>query len=137
MHDLTLETVVLARLLVRVAPAPPSYDDIDSVGRVAGYPLLTGSPLTPARLRRPSAVAHDERLAEAVEFLPALHAIPPEIIVADGRRPQTWAAAQLAERGLADPPPVTALPMPAIADPLHACSRDRAGTSAAVASNAC
>ena len=101
-RSLELEIAVLRQLQRRSAMATPSYSHVDPAGRFGGYPLITGSALTPARFRALPPSCRNDILRTAASFLSELHSLPPGSVVPIGDWPSTWAPAEFAERGLAE-----------------------------------
>ena len=101
-RGLELEIAVLRQLQRRSAVATPSYSHVDPAGRFGGYPLITGSALTPARFRALPLTCREDILRTAASFLSELHRLSPESVAPIGDWPSTWAPAEFAKRGLAE-----------------------------------
>ena len=80
MHGLNLERAVLERLRHRSPVPTPAYKYVDPEGRFAGYPLINGSALTPARFAALARTRQQDVLRTAATFLTELHALAADMI---------------------------------------------------------
>ncbi|WP_242154476.1 phosphotransferase family protein [Sphingomonas sp. BAUL-RG-20F-R05-02] len=120
MHDLRLEIEVLQQLRHRSSLQLPTYDYVDPDGRFGGYRFINGVPLTTERFGSLDVTRQVEVLADAVQFLIALHDLPQAEVEWSGDWPRTWTAAQFAARFLVERLPIMVAYVPQLAGPLEA-----------------
>ncbi|UAK25630.1 phosphotransferase family protein [Sphingomonas nostoxanthinifaciens] len=111
-HGLALEIDVLRHLRRRSAVATPTYSHVDPAGRFGGYPLISGSALTPACFAVLPEDRRDGVLRAAAVFLSALHGLSPEVIAPVRQWPSMWTPAEFAHRGLTEFVPAIAEDLP-------------------------
>lgn len=124
MHDLRLEIEVLRQLRDRSPLQLPTYDYVDRDGRFGGYRFIDGVALTPKRFEALGVAGRENVLAEAAQFLFALHDLPQAEVAWSGDWPRTWTAAQFADRFLAQRLPMLVEHAPQLASPLRAFYTD-------------
>ncbi|WP_267383070.1 aminoglycoside phosphotransferase family protein [Sphingomonas sp. GC_Shp_2] len=122
-HGLGLEISVLECLRGQARVAIPAYDLVDPDGGFAGYPLIPGVQLTPARFSALSIDAGRTVLADTLVMLKLLHALEPHLVMPIDRWPRMWSSGQFADRIanerlllLANRLPVLAMPIAAFLD---------------------
>ena len=120
MHDLSLEIAVLRQLRHRSSLQVPTYDYVDPDSRFGGYRFIDGVALTTERFGALDVARRADVLADAAQFLVALHGLPQAEIAWSGDWPTTWTAAQFADRLLAKRLPILVEYAPQLADPLRA-----------------
>ncbi|WP_242154688.1 phosphotransferase family protein [Sphingomonas sp. BAUL-RG-20F-R05-02] len=120
MHDVRLETEVLRQLRHRSLLRLPNYDHVDPDGRFGGYRFIDGVALTPERFEALGVAGRANVLAEAAQFLIALHDLPQAEVAWSGDWPRTWTAAQFAARFLVERLPIMVAYAPQLAAPLEA-----------------
>ena len=120
MHDLRLEIEVLRQLRHRSALQVPTYDYVAPEGRFGGYRFIDGVALTTERFGTLDNAARVTVLADAAQFLVALHELPQAEIAWSGDWPRAWTAAQFADRFLTERLPIMIAHAPQLAGPLKA-----------------
>ncbi|MDN4633657.1 aminoglycoside phosphotransferase family protein [Sphingomonas sp. PsM26] len=124
MHDLRLEIEVLRQLRHRSSLQLPTYDYVDCDGRFGGYRFIEGVALTTERFGALGVARQTKVLADAAQFLIALHDLPQAEVAWSGDWPRTWSAAQFVDRFLAQRLPMLVEHAPQLASPLRAFYTD-------------
>ena len=119
-HDLGLEIELLRQLRHRSSLQLPTYDYVDPDGRFGGYRFIDGLALTTERFGALGAARQATVLADAAQFLVALHDLPQAAVAWSGDWPRTWTAAQFADRFLTERLPIMIARAPQLAGPLKA-----------------
>ncbi|MDN4633774.1 phosphotransferase [Sphingomonas sp. PsM26] len=120
MHDLRLEIEVLRQLRQRSSLRLPTYEYVDPDARFGGYRFIDGVALTTERFGALDVAGQANVLADAAQFLVALHSLPQAKVAWSADWPRTWTAAQFAGRFHTERLSIVIAHAPQLADPLKA-----------------
>jgi aminoglycoside phosphotransferase (APT) family kinase protein len=88
---LKLELAVLRAMKGRCALPMPDYRYVSPAGEFAGYEMITGAELTPARFAALTRSAQERVLEQVADFLSALHTLPLDAVALElGAAPDAW-----------------------------------------------